>query len=255
MFDAIGVDINSRRADMKEDIQAIINANMAMISQGETLRRILLIQRSKLNVIFPSSSTPSLPLFTTEFISLSIDESASKTKFTINNRAFLPPDDTEITIVFPKKASYVLGSSPLQENVQIGPISHNTNTTSHDLPHLSHVIVSNLQRLFCGIRHHPKIVRVSTNVLSASDNKNPWPISDKFSEFQTIYSHPIDDSTFAQRFIHKSSSELNFCRMLRTHNSLQQIKLLMTDECGHVLFFPRNTYVFATVRLEALSKD
>ena len=258
MFNTIlGIDIRSPTPDMKKDILSIINANLAMISQGETLRRILLIQRGKLNLKHPplSSSSSPLPFFTTELVSLSIDETASKAKFSINNQVFLPPDDTEITIVFPKKASHTLGASPLEKNVQIGPITHNTDTVSYKTPQLSHVIYSEMQRLFCGIRHHPKIVHVSTNVLSASDNRNPWPINDEFPDFQTIYSHPVDDTTFEQRFIHKNSSDLNFCRMLRTHNSLQQIKLLMTDECGHILFFPRNTYVFASVRLEPFSKD
>ena len=92
-------------------------------------------------------------------------------------------------------------------------------------------------------------------MLSGSDNKDLWPPNQDFPEFQTIYSAPVDDSTFQQRFIYKNDSELQFHRLLRSENSLQQIALLITDQCGRIVFFPRNTYIFARIRLEPISKD
>ena len=226
-------------------------SNLAMLAQGESIRRILLVQLTKINTShLPASSS----LFSSEFLSLSIDESSTKAKFSINNR-FLPPDETEVTILFPKQASYCLGCSASQTHIKIGPISNHTNTLSNQLPRLSNTITSRTQRLPCAIRNHPKLIRLSTNILSASENKDLWPKNEDFPEFHTIFCTAIDETTIQQRFIHKSSSDLEYHRMLRSENSLQQIALLVQDQNSRIVCFPRNTYIFVTIRLEPLSRD
>ena len=224
-------------------------SNLAMLAQGESIRRILLVQLTKINAAQSPSS-----LFSAEFLSLSIDESSTKAKFSINNQ-FLPPDETEITILFPKQASYCLGCSASQTYIKIGPISNHTNTISNQLPRLSNIITSRTQRLPCAIRNHPKLIRLSTNILSASENKDLWPKNEDFPEFHTIFCAAIDETTIQQRFIHKSSSDLEYHRMLRSENSLHQIALLVQDQNSRIIFFPRNTYVFVTIRLQPLSNE
>ena len=249
--DVSGVSLVPSSTEERKALTGLQKSNLDLIAQGQTIRKILLVQRSKLEPHPPSPS-----LFSTEFLSLSRDESGTKSKFTFNTQ-FLPPNRTEITLRFPKQASYCLGGSPLDSSLQIGPISSQTDTQSiQEASKFSNIITSRSQRLPSAIRHHPKIVRVSTNVLSGSDNKDDlWPPNPDFPEFQTIFCVAVDDSTFQQRFINKSDSELEFHRMLRSENSLHQISLLITDQCGRVIFFPRNTYVFARIRLEPISKD
>ena len=246
--DIAGIELNPSSSEEREELTKLQNSNLSLMAQGENIRKILLVERSKL-------ATQPLPsLFNTEFLSFSKDETGTKTKFLINN-AFLPPDKTAITIIFPKQASYCLGGSPLDDSLKIGPISSLTDTFGVKSPHFSNVITSRTQRLPCAIRNHPKLVKLSTNILSTSDNKDLWPQNPDFPNFQTIFSITIDESTFQQRFIHKTSSELEYHRLLRSENSLEQIALLATDQCGRIIFFPRNTYLFAALRLEPLSKD
>ena len=246
--DIAGIELNPSTTDERKEITKLENSNLSLMAQGASIRKILLVERSKL-------ATHPLPsLFNTEFLSFSKDETGTKAKFLINN-TFLPPDKTAITIIFPKQASYCLGGSPLDNSLKIGPISSLTNTFAIKSPHFSNVITSRTQRLPCAIRNHPKLVKLSTNILSASDNRDLWPQNPDFPNFQTIFCLSVDESTFQQRFIHKTSSELEFHRLLRSENSLQQIALLATDQCGRVIFFPRNTYLFAAIRLEPLSKD
>ena len=248
LHDIAGIELNPTTNEDREQLNGLKDSNLKLIAQGETIRRILLIERSKL-------SNPPLPsLFNTEFLSVSKDETATKAKFLINN-TLLPPDETAISIIFPKQASYCLGGSPLDNYLRIGPISSLSDTLSIKSPHFSNVITSRTQRLPSAIRNHPKLVKLSTNILSASDNRDLWPQNPDFPEFQTIFCISIDESTFQQRFIHKNTSELEYHRLLRSENSLQQIALLTTDQCGRVIFFPRNTYLYAAIRLEALSKD
>ena len=247
-----GVPLAVPLTDLSTADKTLVNniklSNLAMLAEGETLRRILLVQRSKI----AASSVPP-PFISTEFLSLSLDDGGTKAKFVINNQHFLPPDETQISLSLPKKAAYTLGCSPLQEHIQIGPISHDSDTISNRLPHFSNSILSSAQRLLCSIRHHPKLVRVLTDVLSPSENKNLWPTSDEFAAFQTIFCIHIDESTFQQRFIHKTSTDVDFHKMLRSENSLQKFSLLFCDENGRMLSFPRNTYVFVTIRLEPVS--
>ena len=240
--------------NLSTDNRALVNdiklSNLTMLAEGETLRKILLVERSKIGA---SSAPP--PFISTEFLSLSLDDGGTKAKFVINNKHFLPPDGSQISVSLPRKAAYTLGCSPQQEHIQIGPISHDSDTFSGRLPHFSNSIASSAQRLLCGIRHHPKLVRVLTDVLSPSENKNLWPTLDEFAAFQTIFCIHIDESTLQQRFIHKTSTDVDFHKMLRSENSLQKFSLLFCDENGRILSFPRNTYVFATVRLEPLSRE
>ena len=248
--DVSGISLTPSSTEERKTLTDLQKSNLDLLTQGQTIRRILLVQRSKLE---PNPPPPSL--FSTEFLSLSMDETGTKSKFLFNTQ-FLPADGTEISFLFPKQASYCLGGSPLDTSLQIGPISSNTDTlSSREASGFSNIITSRSQRLPSAIRHHPKILRVSTNVLSGSDNKDLWPPNQDFPEFQTIYSAPVDDSTFQQRFIYKNDSELQFHRLLRSENSLQQIALLITDQCGRIVFFPRNTYIFARIRLEPISKD
>ena len=244
-----GIELNPSSAGDITQLNGLKDSNLNLIAQGATIKKILLIERSKLATppFFPS-------LFNTEFLSLSKDETGTKAKFLINNK-LLPPDNTAISIIFPKQASYCLGGSPLDNSLRIGPISNLTDTLSIKSPHFSNVITSRTQRLPSAIRNHPKLVKLSTNVLSASDNRDLWPQNPDFPNFQTIFCVSIDESTFQQRFIHKSTSELEYHRLLRSENSLQQIALLTTDQCGRVIFFPRNTYLYAAIRLEPLSRD
>ena len=248
--DALGINPSSPATD-QDLLSKLQISNLAMLAQGETIRRILLVQLAKIDTPHhPSSSS----LFTTEFLSLSTDESSTKTKFSINNQ-FLPPDETKVTILLPKQASYCLGCSASQTHIKIGPISNHTNTLSNHSPHFSNIITSRTQRLPCAIRNHPKLIRLSTNILSASENKDLWPKNEDFPEFHTIFCAAIDETTIQQRFIHKTSSELDYHRMLRSENSLHQIALLVQDQNSRIIFFPRNTYVFVTIRLEPLSKE
>lgn len=241
------VDLDNPNPSDTKLIDDMSASNLKLLSQAKTLRQILTVERSKLETSFAA------PLFNADFLSVSMDESAAKTKFTIMNRMFLPPDETEITISIPPRASYALGCDPAETFIKIGPISSATDTFSKRAPNLTNLIMSRTQRLRSSVRHHPKLIRVCTDVLSSSENKQLWPTDDEFADFQTIYCQIIDESTYQQRFIHKTSMDLDFHRMLRSQNTLESLTFLLQDECGKIVYFPRNTYVFAAFRLEPLS--
>ena len=245
----LDISINSPSPSDQIIIEGMKSANAAMMSQGELLQRILLVERSKLDGTIPQS------LFNTEYLSLSMDESGSKVEFNINNQKFLPPDQSSLSVSFPPKAAYTLGCSPTEIGIKVGPISHSSDCTSIRAPYFTNTILSKTQRLFCAIRHHPKLIRVLTNVLSASENRNLWPVSDDFANFQTFFCLAIDDATLKERFIHKTSSDLDFHRMLPSETVLRAFSLLFLDENGKIVSFPRNTYVFASIRLQPLSND
>ena len=246
LHDCFFIDLDNPSPNDKTLINNMLASNLKLLSQATTLRQILTVERGKLDPSFAA------PLFNADFLSVSLDESAAKTKFNIMNRVFLPPDETEITISIPPRASYTLGCDPAESYIRIGPISFDSDTFSKKTPNLTNLIMSRTQRLRSSIRHHPKLIRVCTDVLSSSENKQLWPADDEFAGFQTLYCQTIDESTYQQRFIHKTSTDLDFHRMLRSQNTLESLTFLLQDECGKIVYFPRNTYVFAAFRLEPI---
>ena len=211
-------------------------SNEALIQQGLTLQKILLIQREKQSPSFSPS------LFASELVSIQKDESGSKTYFDIFNKYFLPNDETTCDIFFDKQASYTLGTLP-GTSLHIGPLTYSSDChrTTKMTPKLTANIVSSYQRLHGPIRNHPKILHIACDILSTSDQKVLRPINADYPNFQTIHSILVEDHHLTSRFFSKNTDDVTFHRMLKTETLLQRFHILTVDENERPVTLPRNS--------------
>lgn len=218
-------------------ITKLKKSNDALIQQGLTLQKILLIQREKHDPNFSPS------LFASELVSIQKDETGSKTYFDIFNKNFLPDDETTCDIFFDKQASYTLGMLPNTNSLRVGPLSYSTecSRTTKISPRLTTNIVSSFQRLHGPTRFHPRILHIACDILSTSDQKFLRPINSDYPNFQTIHSILVEDHHFSSHFFSKNSDDITFHRMLKTENLLQRFHIVTLDENERPVTFPRNS--------------
>ena len=92
-------------------------------------------------------------------------------------------------------------------------------------------------------RFHPKILRFSTDLLSASNQKNFWPKIYQHEHFENIHQIVVDDAFLSSNFFCSISHDLSYHRMLKTEDLLQKITFIVTDENLKIVKFPKMTNI------------
>ena len=187
-------------------------------------------------------------LFARHFLSVALDEAQSKCRFFID-RTKLAPDCT-ITVTFPPHASYKLGSARDLTTrkygmVQVGPISSVPPT--QPVPKLSNNILLDTQRLHSGVRFLAKLLCLATDFLAESSRQQE---KEQFffshEDMLTFFKVPLKPKYLGPHFLTVESSQLPPQPYHRVHKARMQLhtfKIMMFDENGEPILFPRDTLV------------
>ena len=231
-----GINISDITPDNETVLSKLKTSNSALINQGLTLQKILLIQREK----YAANFSPSL--FTTELISIEKDNSGSKALINIYNKQFLPADESTFNLTIDPHGSYSLGCLP-SSSIHIGPLkfASECQNTTKTTPRLTTNILSSSQRLHGPVRFHPKILNITCDILSTSDQKMLRPVNEDFHNFRSLSTIVVDENHFNTRFFCKNSDDIFFHRMLKTETLLQRFHIFVCDENDRQVHFPRNS--------------
>ena len=247
---SVWIDLNDLSADDSAFVTQISDSNLALYRQGETLKTILLVEEQRINNDLPDS------LFTNQFLSFELDQSGSKCQFRMNNKKFLPPNATELTVRIDPYASYRLGGNVHLSHTQIGPITHASDCNAQPVTKLTHNITSSRQRLPSSIRQQPRLIRFFTDLIATSDIVYQWTREqDSDSAFRVLYTLQLCDSMIQSRFLFKESDTLSFHRLLRSANSFRQLSVLMLDENQRRVYFPFKTYCHGSIVIQSTATN
>ena len=227
--------------ELQEFLQNIQATNASAIEQGLKARHILRLEadRGGKGLKF---------LFNLDFLELKVDDSRQKVKFKTNGEAFLANDKSSVTVVFPEHASYVLGGTSFQPSaeVRIGPITAVT-VQETDLHRLSNNIFSEKQRLYSCLRFQPKIIYITTDLVS-SRTRNLWIGSSIGNDCNVLDSIVLDEQMLKRHFIFKQSGDVRYFKLRPSKHILDRFKMIIVDENFRTCQFARRCYVsFALV--------
>ena len=104
-------------------------------------------------------------------------------------------------------------------------------------------------------RFHPKILRISTSLLSSSSSKMLWPQIKDYEDFGILFSLIIDEAFLSSKFFCSISHDLSYHKMLKTDNLLQKITFLITDENQKIVTFAKSTHIMIQCKITANIED
>lgn len=248
---SVWIDLSDLSEDDNSFIDLLAESNLTLIKQGETLKNILTVEYQRVYSDLPDS------LFTNQFFTLELDQSGSKCRFRINNKKFLPPGLTELTMKIDPYATYRLGGDAHLSHITIGPITHNSDCDALLNPKHTHNISSSRQRLPATIRYQPRLIRFFTDLIATSDIIYQWTRQqdDDHSGFRVLHTLQICESMIHSRFLFKGSDTLTFHKLLRSANNFRQLSVLLLDENQCKVYFPYKSYCHASLVIQSTSTN
>ena len=227
----------------REHLDTMITNNVTLIGVAKKIQSLIKNEKERLTLRKRSR------LFERHFLGVALDETTqSKCRFFID-RTKLTPDCT-ITVTFPPHASYKLGSARDLTTrkyglVQVGPISSIPPTPPN--PKLSNNILLNTQRLNSGVRFLAKLLCLATDFLAESSRQQE---KEQFffshEDMLTFFKVPLKPKYLGPHFLTVESSQLPpqpFHRVHKARMQLHTFKIMMFDENGEPILFPRDTLV------------
>ena len=206
-------------------------SNRNLLEYAQLIKNLLELQNS----LHDKRRTPDM-LFENQIISMRLDDTKAKCYFHIAKQHFLASDGTTCQIILPKFLSYNLGARP-QKFLSLGPLS--LYSPEESFPRLSEEIVSSNQRLFSTMRPQPKLINVTTNVITTKTRDLKLRKSD-FADHQLIFTFDLLEEQISRRFIFKQNENPIFHPISNIHNILDAFSICLIDENYQaVQFAPR----------------
>ena len=203
------------KKNVNDEIEEYIESNKKLIELGNISRNILNVQKE------PKTNN----LFHGDFLTLVYDQCATKCVFDFNPSLYLSSDNSVITITFPKRVSYILGSSN-DEQIVIGPLTGEPVTIP--TPRIANNIVSTFQRLPFNVSPLPKLMFIACDV-SMSKRRDSWLKNTPYEDYHLIHTQILDSDMISNKFVHKTDDQLIFFRMQRINNILDRFNIKILD--------------------------
>ena len=216
-----------------ESIKKFIGANKDLISLGLKTREILILNLNRFD-----KRTNVSKLFADFLITFKLDTDNSKLKVEMNPRLFLT--DTSTIIVFPKQASYVIGGKN-NENVTIGPITHNSDSDKTE-PMLTQNITNTNHRLFSRIRPFPRVIHFLSDVVGGL-SRDGWLAGTQHSDYTIFHTMMINEEMINTRYICKVDQEQTFHRTSNARRVLNGLRFRIIDDNFRLIHFPVCTVI------------
>lgn len=224
-------------------IEQTISNNIKIINIGKKLLQLLGFEVQRLN------NREKYKIFSRNFLSLDLDRSQQKCLFYIDYNKLA--EHCTLTVNFPPIVSYKLGSNRNQSSgdynkVQVGPIA-NISILPDPENRISNTITHVSQRLSGSFRLLPKLLCVATDILSESARQQ---------EKQQFFFLKDDMTTFFKTSLQNKYRDLSFLtieaadlktqpffRIHKNHFIINNFVIMLFDENGQFLQFPRNTII------------
>lgn len=230
--------------ELQEYYRELQKSNFNAIKQGLVAMRILAQEKRR----------AAINLFNQDFLTIKIDDTKQKVKFQIN-KTFLADDDTELTIIFPEHASYVLGvnkgADKNPSKITIGPIKYNQ-IMPNPLPLLTNHFLSESQRAHSCLRFQPKMINVTSDLITTG-TRNHWlqhsSDIDCNNVLATIF---IDQEMKDAGFIYKNPNENRFFKLQSSKMILDKFRIQIRDENMQKCIFSRHCFVTFALTIRPL---
>ena len=175
-----------------------------------------------------------------------------KPVFHIPNELFFSEHDTtSLTLTLSRNITYALGFATQFHFTKIGPLTRNPSRITNN----SNQILHSGPSPGGSVRPYPKLIRIATDLLSFSQIKDNWLNQSEFSEYHVLFTQILDTATIESRFIAKNDDGTTFHRMLRSHNIINAINILLVDENSQLINFPRHSIVHLGLSLTPYHKE
>ena len=232
--------------ELQEYYRELQKSNLNAIKQGLAAMRILALEKRRAVV----------NLFNQDFLTLEIDDTKQKVRFQINNKTFLATDDdTELTIVFPEHASYVLGvnkgADKNPSRITIGPIKYNQ-IIPDPLPLLTNHFVSESQRTHSCLRFQPKMINVTSDLITTGTRNHWLHHSSDIDCNNVLASIFIDQEMKDAGFIYKNPNEDRFFKLQSSKMILDRFRIQIRDENMQKCIFSRHCFVTFALTIRPL---
>ena len=223
-------------------LKKVVDNNVALIKIATKLHSLIKNEKERLSLRKRGR------LFTRHFLGIALDENQSKCRFFIDRSKVVA--DCTITVKFPRHASYKLGSARdvitrKYGLVEVGPIS--LGPPAKPPPKLANTIVLNEQRLNSGVRFSPRLLCLATDFLAESSRQQE---KEQFffshHDMLTFFKVPLKPKYLGPHFLTVESSQLHpqpFHRVHKARMLLHTFKIMIFDENGEPILFPRDTFV------------
>ena len=233
-----------RKFDAKSALYAeeIIHNNIELLKIGRKIRDMIVLEMERLAQHSESR------LFSRPFAALGLDVSETKARFYLEFSKLC--EHCHISIIFSPILSYKLGSSrdlttQKYNMIRIGPVSladQNDNTTG-----VAHKIVSSKQRLSASLRIFPKLLIIASDILSEQsrqmEKEQTFFVKNDMVSFFKVQ---LKAKSIGSQFLAVEASKLPsqpFFRVHRARTYLSTFKIMLFDENGEFLLFPRDSIV------------
>ena len=223
----------SLTTESKDEIKKLIVSNKILIHHAQKARVLLNLQKERMDQRKKTAS-----LFHDDFLSLSMDASNLKCKFSFNPKLFLTDDQCSVKVVLPEQLSYTLGTRN-NEKAIIGPLK--ADTTEKGSPRLTTNILHANQLLPCNVSVLPKAIHLITDVLS-TQSRDMWLRETKFNDFNLILTMGIDDQTVSNKMISKTGDDVIFHKLRKIDNVLDRFHVKVLDHNLRKLTFASRAY-------------
>lgn len=227
------IDIANLTSEAKKLLNQVMTSNKELIDIGLIARKIIFTERERID----SRTKLNKSLFYHDLLIFDLDPSKQKIQFHIHPQQFLAKD-TRITLYFPRKCSYTLGSDIGQDMI-IGPIKDDMKLES--LPRLTNRIMSPNQQLPLNLRHKAQICHLTSNIVTGK-GIDQFMQNSAYDDHYIIYSHNIDESVMSNRCLVATDPPQRFLKIKQAHRILEKIEFKLLDENFQVCTFSRKTY-------------
>lgn len=228
--------------ESKKYAEEIISHNIELFKIGQKIRDLIAIEIERLK------NSSNSQLFTRPFAAIGLDISETKVKFYLEFTKLA--ERSHISIVFSPILSYKLGSSrdittQNYNKITIGPIS--LADVKRNETGVAHNIMSPKQRLSASMRIFPKLLIIACDILSEQSRQMEkeqtfFTRNDMVSFFKVS----LKPKTLGTQFIAIEASKMPsqpFFRVHKARTHLNSFKVMLFDENGEFLLFPRDTIV------------
>ena len=210
----------------------MVTANKQAIEIGLVIVELLKLEKERADKRVKQSSR----LFQSEFLFLDMDLSNQKVNFFFQSDGYVPVN-ASLTIFFPKKMSYALGSD-INHLARVGPITSIPKTRG---PRLANRIEFPSQKLPNAVRNLPTLLYLCCD-LTTGKGQDTFLSSTEFSQFHIMHTYLFDDTTLKSRAIVATDLNSNYAKIKQTFKFLEQFEVCLLDENFQLVSFSPRTF-------------
>ena len=233
--------------DSLKTLKELYTSNKALILHALRARSILAAQADGV----PTKRKRDTDLFQNSLLVLGLDDARMKCRFHFHPYLFIPGDKTTVTIYFPPRVSYTLGSRN-DENIVIGPLTADTPITG--TPRLAVNLMHTNQLLPSSICTMPRTLYIATDII-ASKSRDMWLRSSPFADYHLIFNLTIDDQVVNDRMISHSLDVPVFHKIQRINNVLEKFSVRVLDHNLRLCMFSQRTYTRIALLIRPVALD